>query len=59
MLLAIWALAPESTYQSPEPGGVSDMVLKLLARDAVSKDPPCMGFHGWHGAGAMAAGGCP
>jgi hypothetical protein len=38
--------APESAYHSTEFGGVSDMVLKLLVRDAWSQDPPAMGFQG-------------
>jgi hypothetical protein len=40
------APALESTYQSLGPGGVSDMVLKLLVRDDVYNEPPCMGVHG-------------
>ena len=39
----MWEPAPESSYHLLDPGGVSVMVLKLLARDDVSKDPPCMG----------------
>jgi hypothetical protein len=38
--------APKSAYHSTEFGGVSDMVLKLLVRDAWSQDPPAMGFQG-------------
>jgi len=41
----MWEPAPESAYHSPDPGGVSVMVLKLLERVDVSKLPPCMGFH--------------
>ena len=38
---------PESAYHSAElAGGVKDIVLKLLMRDACSQDPPNMGFHG-------------
>jgi hypothetical protein len=36
--------APESAYHSMEFGSVSDMVLKLLVRDAWSQDPPAMVF---------------
>ena len=39
--------APESAYHSAGlGGGVKDIVLKLLMRDACSQDPPDMGFHG-------------
>jgi hypothetical protein len=44
-LLTMCAPALESTYQSLEPGGVSDMVLKLLAREDMPNDPQCMGVH--------------
>jgi hypothetical protein len=35
----MWEPVPESAYHSLGPGGVSVMVLKLLASDDVSKDP--------------------
>jgi hypothetical protein len=43
-LLTMWELASESAYHSLNPGGVSDTVLKLLVRDDVSKESPCIGF---------------
>ena len=43
---AMWLLAPESMYHSPEGGGVSCIVLKALARPVGSQYPmPDIGVH--------------
>jgi hypothetical protein len=40
----MWEPTPESAYHSAEyGGGVKDMVLKLLIKDAWSQDPPAIG----------------
>ena len=58
--MTMWEPAPESAYHSVEDGGgIKDMVLKLLIRDAWSEDSPAIGVQeacGVCGAGAAKAG---